>query len=168
MLESLPTKVKPVTPSRSDDPKQPARPLRRPDGDFLSRISRAGTSRLSGVSLAENFFYFRRVFLLSLLDVFVVVICFQPVILTFTVHRQKTHSPDIPGALTAMVFKQGFPTTPFTECRGCLGTHTFIKGLSRSVIVGFQTPILLRRDYPVLYIVGFQTPILLRRDSPVL
>ena len=55
--------------------------------------------------------------------------------LTFTVHRQKTHSPDIMGALTPMVFKEGFLTTSFTECCGYPGTHTF-KGLSCSVHPG--------------------------------
>ena len=50
---------------------------------------------------------------------------------TFTV--KKTCSPDIMGALTPMVFKEGFLTTPFTECRGCPGTHTFKEGLSHSV-----------------------------------
>ena len=37
------------------------------------------------------------------------------------------------GALTPMVFKEGFLTTPFTECRGCPSTHTFKEGLSLSV-----------------------------------
>ena len=53
--------------------------------------------------------------------------------MTFTVHRQKTQSPDIMGALTPMVFKEGFLITPLTECRGCPGTHTFKEGLSLSV-----------------------------------
>ena len=37
------------------------------------------------------------------------------------------------GALTPMVFKEGFLTTPFTEFRGCPRTHKFKGGLSRSI-----------------------------------
>ena len=56
--------------------------------------------------------------------------------LTSTGHRQKTRSPDIMGALTPMVFKEGFLTTLFTECRGCPGTHAVKEELSRSVHSG--------------------------------
>ena len=45
--------------------------------------------------------------------------------LTFTVLRQETHSPDIVGALTPLVFIKGFLTTTSTECRGCPRIHTF-------------------------------------------
>ena len=32
-----------------------------------------------------------------------------------------------------MVFKEGFLTTPFIECHGCPGAHTFKEGVSHSV-----------------------------------
>ena len=89
------------------------------------------------------------------------------------------------AALTSMVFKQGFLTTPSTKCRGCPTTHTSKEGLSRSVHHGgqgtqaseeglsrsvhrgCQGTHLLRKDYPILYIVGTQAPILLK-NYPVL
>ena len=70
--------------------------------------------------------------------------------LTFTIHSQKLHSPDIMDALTPLVYIERFLSAPFTECRGFPGTH------------------ILKRDYPVLYIVGSQAPILLKRNYPVL
>ena len=39
--------------------------------------------------------------------------------------------------LTPMVFKEAILTTPFTECRGCPGTHTFKEGISLSVHRGY-------------------------------
>ena len=57
------------------------------------------------------------------------------------------------GALTPIVFKEGFLTTPCAECRGCPGTHTFKEGLSLSV--HHECPgTHAKRDSPILYICG--------------
>ena len=40
------------------------------------------------------------------------------------------------GALTPMVFKEGFLTSPFTEYYGCPGTHTLKEKLSCTVRCG--------------------------------
>ena len=62
-------------------------------------------------------------------------ICFTVLLpcLIFTIHGQKNNSPDVMGALSLLVFKEGFLTTPFAECRGYPGTHTFNEGLSHYV-----------------------------------
>ena len=50
------------------------------------------------------------------------------------------------GALTAMVFKEGFLTTPFTECRECPDTRAYRERLSGSVHRGCRGAYILKEE----------------------